>query len=37
MRWLPGGTLGDETFIFWQDDGDPLFSLLAPERFRQEF
>ena len=33
----PGGTLGDETFIFWQDDGEPLFSLLAPERFKQDF
>lgn len=33
----PGGTLGDETFILWQDDGDPVFSLLAPARFREEF
>lgn len=32
-----GGTLGNETFIFWLDDGGPLFSLLAPERFKKEF
>ena len=33
----PGGSLGDETFLYFQQDGDPLFSLLAPERFRQDF
>lgn len=33
----PGGTLGDEIFVFWQEDGDPLFSFLAPKRFTQEF
>ncbi len=33
----PGGILGNETFILWQDDGEPLFSLLAPERFKQDF
>lgn len=32
-----GGTLGDETFLYWQDDGNPLFSLLAPKRFKQDF
>jgi len=33
----PGGTLGDENFLFWQDDGEPLFSILAPERFQKDF
>ena len=33
----PGGTLGSETFVYWQDEGDTLFSLLAPKRFEQEF
>lgn len=33
----PGGTLGDERFIYWQDDEDAMFSLLAPERFTKLF
>lgn len=33
----PGGTLGDEVFVFWQDDGNPLFSFLAPKRFEKYF
>lgn len=33
----PGGTLGNENFTYWQEDGDPLFSLLAPERFKKLF
>ena len=33
----PGGSLGNETWVFWQDDGDPEFSLLAPARFMKEF
>ena len=33
----PGGTLGDDTFLLWQDDGEPLFSFLAPKRFTAEF
>lgn len=33
----PGGTLGDEVFVYWQEDGDPVFSLLAPKRFIEFF
>ncbi|KAK5169373.1 uncharacterized protein LTR77_005348 [Saxophila tyrrhenica] len=33
----PGGTLGDAEFWYWQADGNPEFSLLAPESFRSEF
>ncbi|KAK3704485.1 hypothetical protein LTR37_013768 [Vermiconidia calcicola] len=33
----PGGSLGDEIFVFWQEDGNPEFSLIAPERFIQDF
>lgn len=28
----PGGSLGPETFIFFQDEGEPMFSFIAPER-----
>lgn len=33
----PGGTLGDAMFVFWQDDGNPEFSLIAPEDFIDDF
>lgn len=33
----PGGTLGDAIFVFWQEDGDPEFSLIAPEDFIDDF
>ena len=33
----PGGSLGDAEFWFWQDDGDPEYSLVAPEKFRKDF
>jgi glyoxylase-like metal-dependent hydrolase (beta-lactamase superfamily II) len=33
----PGGTLGDENFVLWQDEGEPLFGLLAPKWFIEEF
>ena len=33
----PGGSLGDEMFVFWQDDKDPEFSLIAPEKFERDF
>ena len=33
----PGGSLGDETFIVWQDDGEPEFSMCAPESFERKF
>ena len=33
----PGGSLGDETFVLWQDSGSPPFSMIAPERFEDGF
>ena len=33
----PGGSLGDETFVFWQDEGDPEFSFMAPKSFEKDF
>lgn len=33
----PGGSLGDEMFILWQGEGRTDFSLMAPERFKDEF
>lgn len=33
----PGGSLGDATFVFWQDEGEPRFSLMAPKSFEQDF
>jgi glyoxylase-like metal-dependent hydrolase (beta-lactamase superfamily II) len=33
----PGGSLGDAEFWFWQDPGEPEFSLIAPEKFRRDF
>lgn len=33
----PGGSLGEGMFVFWQDDGEPEFSLCAPESFERQF
>lgn len=33
----PGGSLGDEMFILWQHEGRTEFSLMAPERFKDDF
>ncbi|KAM0712013.1 hypothetical protein Q7P37_011107 [Cladosporium fusiforme] len=33
----PGGSLGDEMFVLWQDDGKADFSLRAPESFMDGF
>jgi len=33
----PGGSLGDETFMIWHDEGDPEFSMCAPESFERHF
>ena len=33
----PGGTLGDAEFWMWQDEGEPEYSLMAPETFRKDF
>jgi glyoxylase-like metal-dependent hydrolase (beta-lactamase superfamily II) len=33
----PGGSLGDEMFILWQDKGRTEFSLMAPESFKNDF
>lgn len=33
----PGGSLGDGTFVFWQDEGEPMFSLIAPKSFQKDF
>jgi hypothetical protein len=33
----PGGSLGDEMFILWQDEGRTEFSLMAPESFQEDF
>ncbi|KAL1583072.1 hypothetical protein WHR41_08291 [Cladosporium halotolerans] len=32
----PGGTLGDEMFVLWQDGGEAEFSLMAPESFQDD-
>ncbi|GAB7326943.1 hypothetical protein MBLNU13_g10902t1 [Cladosporium sp. NU13] len=33
----PGGSLGNEMFILWQDEGRTDFSLMAPESFKDDF
>jgi glyoxylase-like metal-dependent hydrolase (beta-lactamase superfamily II) len=33
----PGGSLGDEMFVLWQGEGRTDFSLMAPERFKDDF
>jgi glyoxylase-like metal-dependent hydrolase (beta-lactamase superfamily II) len=33
----PGGSLGDEMFILWQDESRTEFSLMAPESFTNDF
>ncbi|KAK6428838.1 hypothetical protein LTR95_015018 [Oleoguttula sp. CCFEE 5521] len=33
----PGGSLGDETFVYWHDEGEVEFSMMAPERFLEDF
>ena len=33
----PGGSLGDEMFVLWQDEGETEFSLMAPARFIDDF
>ncbi|OQO09716.1 hypothetical protein B0A48_05119 [Cryoendolithus antarcticus] len=33
----PGGSLGDEIFVYWHDEGDVEFSMMAPERFLEDF
>jgi len=33
----PGGSLGEGMFVMWRDEGEPEFSLCAPERFEDEF
>lgn len=33
----PGGSLGDVAFWLWQDEGEPEYSLMAPETFRKDF
>jgi len=33
----PGGSLGDEVFLLWQDSGKPPFSMVAPKRFSDDF
>ena len=33
----PGGSLGDEMFVMWQGEGNTEFSLMAPERFINDF
>jgi glyoxylase-like metal-dependent hydrolase (beta-lactamase superfamily II) len=33
----PGGSLGDEMFVMWNHDGRTEFSLMAPERFIDDF
>lgn len=33
----PGGSLGDEIFVLWQDEGRTEFSLMAPESFKGDF
>jgi glyoxylase-like metal-dependent hydrolase (beta-lactamase superfamily II) len=33
----PGGSLGNDIFVLWQDEGNPEFSLIAPQRIKDEF
>lgn len=33
----PGGSLGDETFVWWQAEGRTDFGLMMPESFQKEF
>ena len=33
----PGGSLGSDIFVLWQDEGNPEFSLIAPQRIKDEF
>jgi len=33
----PGGSLGEEMFVLWQGEGRTEFSLMAPERFKDDF
>nr|OQO27366.1 hypothetical protein B0A51_05071 [Rachicladosporium sp. CCFEE 5018] len=33
----PGGSLGNEMFVYWHDEGDVEFSMMAPERFLKDF
>ena len=33
----PGGSLGGDIFVLWQDEGNPEFSLIAPQRIKDDF